>query len=217
MKLALIVPVLNRFDLFTELIESVDTDMLPIIIKNWENNRGVAASWNIGMQRAWAAGYRYAIIANDDTRFHSGTIDRLLNTIRDTGYCIVSSNPNAENDVDGLIEKKEFSNFIVDIPKLITFCGTFDENFTPAYFEDDDMFYRIKLSGKGVCLDTEAFVSHKGSATQNFDIDRPVCSMPQFDRNRSYYVKKWGGLPGQEEYVTPYGDSDKTIMDWNKI
>ena len=216
MNIALIVPVLNRFDLFAELIRSVDFPVRPIIIDNWKENRGVAAAWNIGMNIAVKNGYRYAIIANDDSSFEPNTIIKLVYSIIDTGACLVSPNPNGSIAPQGLIDGSDFFNFIVDVPLLLDNCGTFDENFIPAYFEDNDMHYRIKLSGQKAYINTDAIARHHGSATQYADRNNPVCPPHQFEQNRRYYVEKWGGEPGREVCLTPYGSPNHTIKDWDR-
>jgi hypothetical protein len=66
MSLSLIVPVLKRFDLFAELMASVEYPYLPIVIDNWRGNRGVSPAWNLGMRKSLQAGNQYAIICNDD-------------------------------------------------------------------------------------------------------------------------------------------------------
>ena len=65
-KLAMIVPVLNQFELFTNMMSTVDYPIHPYVIRNWDNNIGVAAGWNQGIRRAMKDGYRYAIVVNDD-------------------------------------------------------------------------------------------------------------------------------------------------------
>lgn len=216
MNIALIVPVLSRFDLFAQLIRSVDISVRPIIIDNWVENRGVAAAWNEGMKIAIDDGYKYAIIANDDSYFLPRTIERLYSSMRDTGAVLVSPNPNNQWHPAGMIEGADFCNFMIDIPQLLESCGTFDENFRPAYFEDNDMHYRIRLSGRSCFINTDAIVHHYGSETQYFDPNNPVCPPHQFEQNRQYYREKWGGEPGREVCLTPYGSPNHTIRDWDR-
>lgn len=216
MDIALIVPVLNRFDLFTGLIRSVDVPVRPVIIDNWIENRGVAAAWNMGMDIAWNDGYRYAIIANDDSYFEPGTITKVFNTLKNNQACLVSPNPNGSIAPQGPIEGADFFNFMIDIPQLIEKCGYFDENFKPAYFEDNDMHYRIGLAGAKAYIETDANAGHHGSATQNADPSNPVCPSWQFEQNRNYYREKWGGEPGREVCTTPYGSPNHTIRDWDR-
>jgi GT2 family glycosyltransferase len=105
---------------------------------------------------------------------------------------------------------------MIDIPQLLSACGTFDENFRPAYFEDNDMRYRIKLSGLKSYIHTEAVAHHYGSQTQYADRNNPVCPPHMFEENRRYYIEKWGGQPGQEVCTTPYGSPNHTIKDWDR-
>ena len=216
MKLALIVPVLNRFDLFTHLIRSVDFPVRPYIIDNWNNNRGVAAAWNEGMLAAQQDGYQYAIISNDDAAFEPGAIERLYSNMIRTGAIFMSANPNGNVPRQGVIEGADFFCFMIDIPQLIKCCGLFDENFQPAYFEDNDMHYRIILSGKKTYMDTESIAIHHGSSTQYLDRNNPVVPPHQFENNRRYFAEKWGGVPGQEVCTTPYGSPNHTIRDWDR-
>ena len=87
--------------------------------------------------------------------------------------------------------------------------GPFDENFKPAYFEDNDYHHRIELAGmKAICLPTAMFY-HYGSRTQNEATDKPICSSPQFEANGRYYQVKWGGVPGKEAYKIPFNKNEK--------
>jgi len=216
MNIALIVPVLNRFDLFAQLIKSVDVPVFPIVIDNWNENLGVAAAWNLGVSIAMKEGYRYALIANDDSYYMPRTIEKIYMAMRDTEAVLVSPNPNHQFAPGGLIEGADFFNFIIDVPQLLDSCGTFDENFQPAYFEDNDMHYRIRLSGARSYIHTEAIAHHYGSQTQYADRNNPVCPPHQFENNRRYYTEKWGGQPGQEVCLTPYGSPNHTIKDWDR-
>jgi GT2 family glycosyltransferase len=227
MNSALIVPVLKRFDLFTDMIKSIDCEIKPYIVDNYNNNRGVAASWNLGIVRARKDGYRYAVISNDDVVFVKGTIEKLYKSINTTGACIISANQENYINNKGLIKYEDmvdlcknldfyadFSCFIVDIPQLIKKCGYFDENFSPAYFEDDDMRYRMKLAGVQHFIDTDAPIQHLGSQTQNYDPRNPVVTPDMFNKNKNYYVNKWGNLKGKETYTTPFGNPKLTIKEW---
>ena len=216
MTLALIVPVLSRFDLFAELMESVDYPVLPIVIDNWNHNRGVAAAWNLGMNKALDMGCRYAIIANDDSRFAPNAIMKNVLAMKETGGVLVSFCQNGDGLSNELPEGADFFNFMIDIPQLIDKCGYFDENFMPAYFEDNDMHRRIILSDAKSYVNMGAVAYHRGSATQNSDPYNPVCHPTQFNVNKQYFILKWGGMPGQEVYTHPYNDLNYSIRDWRK-
>jgi len=96
--------------------------------------------------------------------------------------------------------------FCVFIPKksLWNRIGPFDERFYPAYFEDNDYHQRMKLvSAKEVYI-KGAHYSHVGSATlKSLSGAEMNQHHTDFDKNRTLYVQKWGGLPGQETNKEP--------------
>jgi hypothetical protein len=221
----LILPCLNRFDMLTETLETVDTPIVPFIIDNWRGNRGVSGAWNLGMQRVLDAGYRYAIISNDDLKFSPGSLRAIYETLKETGAATVSPNQQREirlfNKIDSRYENQgiragaDFFCFAVDIEQLTQTAGWFDQNFFPAYFEDNDMHYRMNLSGLTGLIHTDYQVFHEVSMTQRFDSKNPVTTGEQFEAHSAYYDKKWGGLPTDETYTTPFNNLDLTVRDWN--
>lgn len=216
MTLSLIVPVLNKFDLFTELMATVDYPVQPIIMDNWKKNRGVSGAWNEGMKRSLQYGNNYAIIANDDITFPVDTIKELYDTIRYTKAVIVSPNQNRYEPGFKLVHGADFFCFIVDIKQLIENVGWFDENFFPAYFEDNDMHRRIRLAGLKNYIRPDLTVHHVGSATQNHDPESPVTNNEAWDHNQNYYISKWGGMPEKETYTHPFNDMNKNLNYWEK-
>jgi glycosyltransferase involved in cell wall biosynthesis len=212
MTIALVVPVLNRFDLFTEMMATVDVEVRLYVMDSWRLNGGVSYAWNTGILRAKRDGYKYALVCNDDITFSPGAIERLMSTMEDTGATLVSPNQNGHREMEGLSEGgADFFCFLVDIDSLLDNCGLFDSTFWPAYFEDNDMHWRMRQAGVLTYIDNEAVVYHAGSATQNAIPEFPVCPPEQFLRNRDYFVSKWGGEPGHEKFTTPYNDSNLTI------
>jgi GT2 family glycosyltransferase len=216
MSLSLIVPVLKRFDLFAELMASVDYPVLPIVIDNWRGNRGVSPAWNLGMKRSLQAGNQYAIICNDDVVFEPNVISGLLETIKDTGAVMVSPNQWETSDKYTLTSWTDYCCFIVDIKQLIKNVGWFDENFYPAYFEDNDMRRRIELANLNSYTRKDLKISHVNSATQFADPSNPVTSAEAFNNNMQYFIKKWGGSPYEEVYTNPFNDPENNLKYWEK-
>ena len=76
--------------------------------------------------------------------------------------------------------------------------GNFDENYSPAFFEDDDFKYRAIEAGFGVYVCNEVCFFHFGSVTSK--------SLNQgFEKNRKYYYEKYPfaaylSANGQEKY-----------------
>jgi GT2 family glycosyltransferase len=223
--LPLIVPVLNRFDMFTEMMETLDYPVRLFVIDNWRGNRGVSGAWNEGMRRVLEAGYQYAVIANDDLKFTPGALQALHMDLMTKNAATISPNQRRDMrmlnkiddryEVDGIKAGADFFCFGVHIPELVNKVGWFDENFIPAYFEDNDMHYRMQLAGVQSLIDTDIPVFHEGSMTQKFDRNNPNTSSHRFESNRAYYIRKWGGMPTEEKYRVPFNVEGLTIRDWN--
>lgn len=223
MAIPLIVPVLKRFDLFTYMIRSIDYEIKPYVIPNYQINLGVSAAWNEGMRNALSDGYKYAIITNDDVRFDKNCIKQIEKTLVETDAVIVSANQNGLIDPKNkLINGADFFCFGVDIVNLVNKVGTFDENFYPAYFEDNDMEYRIKLAGLKSVINTRAIAFHEQSATQFADDPSRMnpskwnCRPEKFEELRGYYIKKWGGEPREEKFTHPFNNNKINIWEWEK-
>lgn len=208
MSTAVVVPVMKNFKGFAELMESIDTPVLPLVIDNWTHNAGVGPAWNRGIVQAAEAGCEYAVIVNDDVVLPSGMIGRL--TERLTGRRAIVSPTN----VTGVCHPRglNFWCFAIKPREFIQQYGLFDENFAPAYYEDDDMAYRVRLAG-GVIETIADTAYHQVMGTQSMD-SVPVVGYDVWDKNEKYYAEKWGGSGGNEKFRTPFNDPDKTIKDW---
>jgi GT2 family glycosyltransferase len=213
--IALVVPVLKRFDLFTRLMASVDTEVYPVIVPNYEDNIGVSAAWNYGMKKAIEAGCEYAVICNDDITFTPGSLDAMIDVLKNTEALLVSPNQNGEKNVVNLIENgADFFCFAVKPKQLVEAVGWFDENIYPAYFEDNDMHYRMKLAGVVSYIDTRIVVNHLGSGTQNADPETPNVTASRFQAIKAYYIRKWGGEVEKEKFVRPWDKPSLNIKAW---
>lgn len=211
----LVVPVLSNFTGFAQLINSVDYPITPIILDNWNGNRGVAASWNEGIRRGWDQ--EVLIIVNDDVAFYPGSIAKIVESALETDLV---SGVVSDTGQEGLhyIDKPDYACFAIKPIRFVDKFGYFDENFKPAYFEDNDMAYRIKLAGGTSAIRLDARISHEGSVTQfkgsrNPDTEDRVVSHHRFRLNREYYQAKWGGTPENETYTTPF-NYGRSIKDW---
>lgn len=88
-------------------------------------------------------------------------------------------------------------------PAAISAIGLMDENFYPGYFEDNDYRYRQKISGyhlDSFPLQSEHLTSSTLKSCQEFMVKNQMT----FTMNLSYYTAKWGGIPNQEKYSTPF-------------
>lgn len=212
-KIGLVVPVLNNFKGFTELMESVDVPVLPIVIDNWNKNIGVSCGWNEGIRRAIKREIDVLLISNDDVVLMPGAIDNIIDSLPD--YDLVSAAQIKDRrPTTGLIEgPADFSFFAIRPMEFVKKFGWFDQNFSPAYFEDNDMHYRILLAGGKTAMRFDAQMKHKGSVTQNSK-KGGVVSSKMFEDNRAYYIRKWGAIPGDEEFKHPFNDVNMSIKNW---
>lgn len=92
---------------------------------------------------------------------------------------------------------------IVFTPEIIRMAGLMDENFYPAYYEDNDYNYRLSLASITLEL-FELKYDHKVSSTLHSKPEYLSKNTETFQRNFDYYVRKWGGPPGAERYFSPF-------------
>ncbi len=97
--------------------------------------------------------------------------------------------------------------------QLVQRVGLMDENFFPAYFEDNDHRYRMELNGLSWDYFPLAF-EHKVSSTLHSDKKFKNRNNVTYHNNAMYYLKKWGGLPGNEQYESPF-NSEAPASYWS--
>jgi GT2 family glycosyltransferase len=87
--------------------------------------------------------------------------------------------------------------------------GEFDEGFWPGYMEDNDYHHRVNLLGIPTTypqLDFDHFTS--STINTNKDIADAVSFLVPHRESR--YMAKWGGMPGNEIYSTPWNGGEPT-------
>lgn len=180
-----------------------------VIPYRYKFNRGLAKSWNEGMMAGYARGNDVVIIVNDDCIFSPGDLDLLAQqAFVERGRYMVSAM--GFNHRLGEMTNLCFSCFAIN-PIALTTVGCFDENFFPIYFEDNDYDRRARLLGlqDGVCHHVN--VAHGGSMAIHSDPALMTQNHTTFEANRDYYLRKWGGLPSQETFVTPFGQEQFSL------
>ncbi len=162
-------------------------------------NIGVAASWNIMLRDT----PDYIVISNDDAILYPDTIERMI-TFADQhpneGF-LYGHAPTSQNAWSLFLHRAWCFREI----------GPYDERFWPAYFEDDDMSYRMRLAGVQPRMILDCIYDHIGSATLRAFTDAEMQQHhARFSANQSYYTEKWGGPPQHEQYRHPFGvESDQ--------
>lgn len=153
-----------------------------------EKNLGVAGSWNFLIWTAKGKGYGHVLVLNDDVILQR-----------------------SEGEINALIQKDDnltfhrprtfynWSAYIIS-QEIFSKVGMFDIAFKRAFFEDNDYEYRMKLAGVNVKYQDDLNPQvYKNSQTIEKD---PL--LGGYLENRELYIKKWGGIPNEETYKTPY-------------
>ncbi len=210
------IPTINRMDLLEEtinkyiidfpntkiyILDNGDQYIRPTNIVHWilteriqiirpVANIGVAASWNTLINEIFYNDWhpaKKALIMNDDIYLGKpeGFIQNLFNTYPGSPV---------------LLSQKQWSVFSID-SATFSAIGNFDERFFPAYYEDSDYDYRLKLKGITPLitdiLDPQIY-------QQSMSIAKDTSLNKNYLKNRDFYVEKWGGEPGQEKYTEPF-------------
>jgi len=80
--------------------------------------------------------------------------------------------------------------------------GGFDTNFKKCFFEDNDYAYRLKLAGVNIRYEDQLNAEiYRNSQTIQKD---PL--LGGYIENKEYYIKKWGGIPEQETFKSPFNE-----------
>lgn len=163
-----------------------------IVVETPSNNLGVAGSWNYFIKRLGRC-----IISNDDVEFGCEEVLEFLVESRKYPATIIFEVADILNG---------FSTFFVNKPDEWLQLGGFDESFFPAYYEDDDARYRLKLLGSPTRRVNLKKWCHESSSTlRNSTKENRKILEECTEANRIYYCQKWGGLPGREIYKVPFG------------
>ena len=182
----------------------------------YNDRNNLAKAWNTGISKAMERGATYILVINMDLLLQRGCIDKPVSFAGQHPELLVWS-PELWNDfstlenapvLDEHTPTANFSCFMVD-KKLFGLVGRFDEIFEPAYHEDKDLLYRIRLAGHSVGTTRMAYFFHLGGGTisgvaMNQDLPALKTIDQQIDITRQLYVTKWGGPPDSEIFINPY-------------
>lgn len=235
MKVGLVITPLNNFKGFTETVWSAKSvhDLETIVEPQFYWQKPLAQAWNDGAKRAFERGCEYAVVCNDDILFSPDTIDAMIEQyeLLHESDKVVMVTPNnirlqladpydilkyvRPADPFTYSEHPNFSCFLIH-KDFFDLCGTFDENFVPAWYEDNDMHRRITLLGYKAIMTTAAPQIHFGGISTGM-----IENNPGSGQSQAYYIKKWGGIPVthpeggvKEHFATPYNDPALTPKDW---
>lgn len=150
-----------------------------------ERNIGVAASWNLLCDKIFEE-HEYALILNDDIYLgkNQQQVSLLLQTFK----------------IELTTSMQDFCSFILS-KECFAKVGRFDEEFYPAYYEDNDYEYRTKLKNMSVWrIPFLIPVIYRNSQTLE-----KASQIGQYTPiNKQRYIEKWGGLPSKETFRKPF-------------
>lgn len=183
----------------------------------YRENRGLARSWNEGLHLAMEAGCDAALLLNDDLFFYKGGYDAFLHTIstlktmsRNISYVTPLGLETGTSPHAGQILAQQFACCAI-MPETITTIGYFDENFTPAYYEDIDFDRRARLSGMTIHVHQAVIVEHERSKThRSMAVEAKATADAAFQKNRAYFGRKWGG--DNPDFTRPFNDPEIGLM-----
>jgi len=192
----------NRAEM-DQVLNFANTYSTPHKVETYVNptNLGVSGGMNCLYRKAFSdPECEWMVYTAHDVATHPDTIQNFVNRAQKgdahfiTG-CPVSwekpiSQPCAMEGVGAL-----FMGHFLQTRELYDAIGGWDENFFPAYFEDNDYHCRIIQAGYhksaiGTCMGP---VRHKLSST----INRYPELNKSFSKNSEYFRKKWGGGPAE--------------------
>lgn len=206
MKLIIGIPTLNRADLLNEALEKYfedfkDTEIFIVdngnqsIITREEKfaiyrpteNLGVAKSWNHIMDYADKVQATHVLMLNDD--IYLGRTEHEIRMVLRNSI-----------DADFINSFHNWCCFILTID-MWKKAGKFDEEFFPAYFEDNSFDYKMSLvNAKKSWTSFLDPVMYRNSMT----IAKDPSINNRFALNKQMYIDMWGGLPTEEKYLTKF-------------
>ena len=182
------------------------------VIYNTEN-LGYSKGCNQGAE---IAQNEYIAFLNNDILLTKGWVDGIFEVFEkeaDSGLVSASQIENFEykewmypkvmkrmlkkRSCDYKISIKPHFSCVITKKNIFKKIGGFDENFTPAYFEDDDLSWRYIFAGYKNFISHKSYIYHKGSLT-----GKSLTNLNEiFERNREYFFQK-------------YSDKYYVIADW---
>lgn len=176
-----------------------------ITLYDYQINRGLARSWNDGIEAALRANADAIVIVNDDIKITNQDFYLLADHTyaHPEAGIIVANGFNVRMDA-----KLDLGYSIFGInPIAINEVGYFDENYLVIYGEDVDYSRRMTMVGVPFHSTGDTDIVHTGSATVGSVPELAIQNKVTFARNSDYHILKHGGNYGQEVYLHPFNDA----------
>jgi GT2 family glycosyltransferase len=205
-KIIIAIPTLNRADLLNDALskyfedfpsthiaicdngkQSILTRESNIMIYRPETSLSVSDSWNMLMDYADKINATHVLMLNDDV--YLGKTEKQIDWLINRYIHIPFIN-----------SLRNWSSFILKVDAWKQIGGFDGENF-PNYFNDNDYCTRIQRLGLNR-INTEYLNPeiYRNSMT----IAKDPSLNNRFIEYKQKYIDKWGGVPSEEKYSTPY-------------
>jgi GT2 family glycosyltransferase len=181
----------------------------------------ISCDMNVGVSRGWNYLIRnysspYWIISGDDNYFEKGTLKNIAKFMdnessQENVFCGLNMKTN-----ENKIIPAGFNTFVIT-SKIFEKIGLFDENIYPAYFEDNDLWTRIILSGEKVttisdCVIMSGIREITGSCTLNaVNINYRKKMDKCYKKNEEYFKSKWNS--SETPFLYPFNNPEYSIKD----
>lgn len=201
------IPTLNRADLLVPSLHKYVTDFRntnihivdngnqnidfvhnSVHIYTQKSNIGVAASWNKLCKEIFKT-KDWALLVNDDV--YLGYENQRVN------MCIEMSEV-------GIVQSEKSWSVLLINKDLYEYIGEFDEGFFPAYYEDSDYLYRLRLNG--IRQEVMHYLNPNVFRISQTYEKAPDLVNLAMSSNKERYIEKWGGLPYMEIYTEPFNN-----------
>jgi GT2 family glycosyltransferase len=170
-------------------MEAIDQLNSKVVILVPSRNLGVSASFNLITRRLGQC-----FIASDDIAVTKADLSLM-----------VDASASCPESIFICHQEGGFTVFWVNRPDAWLAMGGFDENFYPAYYEDNDATRRLELAGLHRTQVTLPGWSHANSSTlYDGSPEYQSAHWALFNQNGFYYQQKWGGMPGSETFASPF-------------
>jgi len=219
----------HDYDIFVIDNESEDGTQEWLLDNNVDflsRSMNVPEAWNLAMKKAWAEGYDYVLLCNNDIILSSTYIDTLVDTIqRRKAYAVTGQVVNkhetdqlhfqdkvynAEKPIQIMIAG-DYSALLVSM-ECIEEIGPF-RNLAPRYQADEDHLLRIRLSGHDIVKTYATTFYHKhGAVFKAFDRQKQD---REWSKGVEAFKKIWNFNPYEERNVLNTVNAVKKLNpDW---
>lgn len=171
--------------------------------RDYGKNRGLAKSWNEGIEWSFEQNFDVMLVVNEDVTFGEGDVDRMAECAIHRGEAPIVTG-RAYHRSEGAWGSSEYGCFAFN-PLAQRTVGSFDENFFPIYCEDSDYRRRLALAGLAPAFCESTRIVHTGSESLS-QTEVAHQNGHTYLCNRKYYRRKWGHDAGQETLDRPFGD-----------